>query len=207
MKKIVILGANGNIARFVSADLAQTGDFELIKTSRHANTDVEALDVLDQAAVTAFLQAHGGADQIDAVYANLGVHGQQVAATKSVVNAMQAAGVNRLYWVATAGIYGEFSAATREKWIDVLGDPSDPTTYFGEQAASAQVIEASSLDYTLIRPSALTDDAGKQAIYEQTDHELILGGPISRKTVAEWIVNAIQAPRDFSRASVALSTK
>lgn len=120
---------------------------------------------------------------------------------------MHAAGVNRLYWVTTAGIYGEFSKATREKWIDVLGDPSDPTTYFGEQAVSANVIEASDLDYTLIRPSALTDDAGNQAIYEQSDHELILGGPISRQTVAEWLVAALHEPQAFSRSSVALSTK
>lgn len=206
MKKIVILGANGNIAQFVSAALDQTGEFEIIKTSRHASTDVTALDVLDQAAVTAFLTAQGGS-QITAVYANLGVHGHQVAAAKSVVNAMHAAGVNRLYWVTTAGIYGDFSKATREKWIDVLGDPSDPTTYFGEQAVSANVIEASDLDYTLIRPSALTDDAGNQAIYEQSDHELILGGPISRQTVAEWLVAALHEPQAFSRSSVALSTK
>lgn len=206
MHKIVILGANGNIARFVSAALADLGEFEVIKTSRHASAGVTALDALDGAAVTEFLQAQGGA-QIDAVYANLGVHGQQVIAAQNVVKAMQVTGIKRLYWVTTAGIYGEFSAATREKWIDVLGDPNDPTTYFGEQAVSAKLIADSDLDYTLIRPSALTDDAGNQAIYEQTDHELILGGPISRKTVAQWLVGALQEPTTFSRTSVALSTK
>lgn len=44
----------------MSAALDQTGEFEIIKTSRHASTDVTALDVLDQAAVTAFLTAQGG---------------------------------------------------------------------------------------------------------------------------------------------------
>ncbi|CAH0416506.1 hypothetical protein [Periweissella fabaria] len=38
MHKIVILGANGNIARFVSAALADLGEFEVIKTSRHAQS-------------------------------------------------------------------------------------------------------------------------------------------------------------------------
>lgn len=206
MKKIVILGANGNIAKFVSDALASNPEIEIIKASRHANTNIAALDVLDQQAVIDFLISHGGS-QIDAVYANLGVHGKQVAASESVVAALQAVGIKRLYWVTTAGIYNEFSEATRAKWIDTLGDPSNPRTYFGEQAASAAVIEASDLNYTLIRPSALTNDEGGQAIYEQLDHSLIAGGPISRKTVAEWIVRAIQKPTQYQYASVALSTK
>lgn len=201
MKKILILGANGHIARFVTAELAPKMD--LLLTSRQASPHITSLDVLDLEALTNYLQQQ----PVAMVYANLGVHGQQAEAARNVIAAMEAAQVQRLIWVATAGIYDEIPAERKAQVYKIFGDPHDPTTYFGEQAVAADLIQQSSLDYTIIRPHTLTDDPTIQPILSQTDRGPILGQPISRKSVAHWITQVLLDPTLYSRQSVALSKK
>lgn len=201
MKNVLILGANGNIARLVTSELADRLDVTLLLTSRKESAGVLSLDVLDLEALQEFMSSH----PIDIVYANLGVHGQQVKAAQNVIAAMEASQVKRLIWVATAGIYDEIDPQRKAQVYEIFGDPHDPTTYFGEQSAAAKLIEASDLDYTILRPNTLTDEPEIEPILEQRDHSIIKGGPISRRTVAHWISQVILEPTLYSRQSVALS--
>lgn len=73
----------------------------------------------------------------DVVYANLAGPLEQMA--RSIVQAMNATGLRRLIFISSMGIYNEVPG---QKYKSVLDPYRD----------SAAVVEASELDYTIIRP-------------------------------------------------------
>ncbi|MDI6495989.1 NAD(P)H-binding protein [Leuconostoc lactis] len=201
MTKLLILGANGQIAKLVVPMLAHTNT-DTILTSLHARSDhgIRALDAVNEDALVTAMQ------DVDIVYANIGAEGRQKAAANSVVNAMHTAGVKRLIWVATIGVHNELPDDKRDLWANLLGTTDNENTYMGDQAAAVARIMSSALDYTIIRPNELLDDNLMQTIHVQTDpNEPIVGGPITRTSVAEFITQLILHPDTYIAQSVAIS--
>lgn len=201
MTKLLILGANGQIAKLVVTMLANTNT-ETVLTSLHARPDhgIQALDAVNEEALVAALK------NVDMVYANIGAEGRQKAAANSVVNAMHTAGVKRLIWVATIGVHNELPDDKRDLWANLLGTTDNENTYMGDQAAAVARIMSSALDYTIIRPNELLDDNLMQTIHVQTDPDAqIIGGPITRTSVAEFITQIILHPDTYVAQSVAIS--
>lgn len=190
MTNVLILGANGRIATLVRQRLLQETDAHLTLYLRQAKrlgqidptreTVVEA-DVNDYQALYQAMSSQ------DIVYANLGGEFEPMA--KNIVKAMTTAGVDRLIYVTGLGLYhevpGEFG-----RWVE----EDVGTAVMDDTRRAAQLIEASSLDYTLIRAAYLTDD-------NKIDYELTAKGSpfkgtlVSRKSVADLIVNTIVNPR------------
>ena len=94
MTKLLILGANGQIAKLVVPMLANTLT-EIKLTSLHGRPDknIKSLDATNENTLAQALK------DIDIVYANIGAEGRQKVVANSVVNAMHAAGVKRLIWI------------------------------------------------------------------------------------------------------------
>ncbi|WP_220741209.1 NAD(P)H-binding protein [Leuconostoc miyukkimchii] len=203
MTKLLILGANGQIAKLVIPMLANT-DTQLNLTSLHARPEksIKALDAVNEDALIKALT------DIDIVYANIGAEGRQKSAANSIVNAMHHVGVKRLIWVATIGVHNELPNDKRSLWSNLLGTPDNENTYMGDQSAAVARIEQSALDYTIIRPNELIDDNIMQTLNVQTNRdEEIVGGPISRTSVAEFITQIILNPDSYVAESVAISEK
>lgn len=203
MTKLLILGANGQIAKLVIPMLANT-DTQLNLTSLHARPEksIKALDAVNEDALIKALT------DIDIVYANIGAEGRQKSAANSIVNAMHHVGVKRLIWVATIGVHNELPDDKRSLWSNLLGTPDNENTYMGDQSAAVARIEQSALDYTIIRPNELIDDNIMQTLNVQTNRdEEIVGGPISRTSVAEFITQIILNPDSYVAESVAISEK
>lgn len=120
--------------------------------------------------IKAFLrQAMAGQD---VVYANLSGDLEKMA--KNIVNAMYASEVKRLIFISSMGIYDEVLG---EKYGSVLNP----------NRKAAQVIEASDLDYTILRPAWFTHS--NEIDYETTQKgELFKGAEVSRKSVADLVV-------------------
>jgi uncharacterized protein YbjT (DUF2867 family) len=134
----------------------------------------------------------------DIVYANLGGDDIEDQA-RSVVAALEAAGVRRLIWISTLGIYdevpGEFG-----KWNHQMLDGG----YLEPYSAAAQVIEASKLDYTIVRPAWLTDV--DEVEYELTQKgEPFKGTEVSRKSIADLVVKLSLDPTRYVRGSVGVN--
>jgi uncharacterized protein YbjT (DUF2867 family) len=127
------------------------------------------------------------------VYANLA--GNDIdAQAASIVNAMNAAGIHRLIFVASLGIYdevpGKFGAWNRRQI----------SAYLPPFRRAADAIEASGLDYTILRPAWLTDN--DEVDYETTGrNEPFKGTEVSRKSVAALIVKIIASPALDSRSN------
>lgn len=144
MTRILILGANGQLARHTTAHFLKHSDVQLTLYLRQAfrlkNPDPSRVtliegDVLDSQALTVAMQNQ------DAVYANLS--GAMVQQAHTIVEAMHSVGLKRLIFISSMGIYGEVPG---EKYRSVLDPYRD----------SAAVIEASDLDYTILRPGWFT---------------------------------------------------
>mgnify|MGYP002715394371 CR=1 FL=1 len=200
MVKVLILGANGQIARLATAQLVDAkADLRLFlrnanrlqseKTGRAEIIDGDAANVAD------LTQAMAG---VDVVYANLAGHNIEQQA-KSVVAAMTQTGIKRLIWVSTLGIYDEVPGKFGQWNHQMLDDGYLPT-----YAAAAKVIEASELDYTIIRPAWL--DNKDEVDYELTQKgETFKGTEVSRKSVATYIVHLINNPSEQVRRSVGIN--
>ncbi|MBN9632487.1 MAG: SDR family oxidoreductase [Actinobacteria bacterium] len=194
MTRVLILGASGQIARQAIPMLADAED-ELtlfLRDSRkldiepHGAKVVEG-DVLDAEQLDAAM--HGQ----DIVYANLA--GDVDRQAQAIVGSMETAGVRRLVFITSLGIYdevpGEFGRWNRSQIGSMLGP----------YRAAADAIEASTLDFTILRPAWLTDE--DEIDYEVTEKgEPFKGTEVSRKSVAALVVDIIRDPSKWSRSSL-----
>lgn len=190
MSNVLILGANGKIAKLVEDQLLSQTDHSmklfLRKPSRANVEDANRETVIGGDSNNADDLTKTLTD-IDIVYANLAGANIESQA-KTVTEAMKKAGVKRLIWISSLGVYDEVPG-NFGKWNHEMLDDGYLPTY----AAAAKVIENSGLDYTLIRPAWLSN---KNIVsYEITlKGQPFKGTEVSRKSIADVVVNLINDP-------------
>jgi uncharacterized protein YbjT (DUF2867 family) len=190
--KVLILGANGQLARNTTRVFLRDTDAKLSlylrRASRLANPDPKRVtiiegDVLDRRTLERAMEGQ------DVVYANLA--GDLAAQADGVVAAMHAAGVKRLIFISSMGIYGEVPG---ERYRSVLDPYRD----------SAATIEASDLDYTILRPGWFTSD--DEVAYRLTQKgEPFQGHDVSLNGLSELIVKLATTPALHVRRSLGVS--
>lgn len=192
MTNVLILGANGHLARNTTPFFLKHPDIRLTLYLRRANrlinpdssrvTIVEG-DVLDAETLKAAMQGQ------DVVYANLSGAMEQQA--RSIVDIMHATGLRRLIFISSMGIYGEVPS---ERYCSVLAPYRD----------SAAVIEASDLDYTILRPGWFTHD--NEINYQITQKgEPFKGHDVSLNSLSDLIVKLALSPAMEVRHSLGVS--
>jgi uncharacterized protein YbjT (DUF2867 family) len=199
MRRVLVLGAGGQIARWVIEMLANREDIKLTLFLRHAkklksppkNSEVVQGDVLHKNQLNPVIAGQ------DIVYANL--TGSDIdRQAKAIVEAMGAAGVRRLIFVASLGIYDEVQGKFGEWNRRQIG------AYLPPFRRAADAIEASALDYTILRPAWLTDQ--DEVDYETTErNEPFKGTEVSRKSVADLIVRLIDSPKRSLRGNLGVN--
>ena len=188
MSNILVLGASGQIARHVIAMMGPDSKARLTLFARHAgkitsppaNARIAEGDVLSRTQLDAAMAGQ------DIVYANLtGANLDDQA--KSVIASMQANGVRRLIFVLSLGIYDEVPGRFGAWNNDIIGEDLKPFR------RAADAIEASGLDYTILRPAWLSD--ADEVDYETTTRaEPFRGTEVSRKSMADFIVRILRDP-------------
>jgi uncharacterized protein YbjT (DUF2867 family) len=133
----------------------------------------------------------------DIVYANLA--GQNIEAqAKAVVAAMKKAGVKRLIWISTLGIYDEVPGNFGKWNQQQLG------SYLDRYAAAARAVENAGVDETIIRPAWLTNK--DEIDYETTQKdEPFKGTEVSRKSVAAYVTSIVKDPLKDVHESVGIN--
>jgi uncharacterized protein YbjT (DUF2867 family) len=120
MTRVLILGANGQLARNTAQvlldDPAVTLTLYLRQTSRLKNPAPDRVKIIDGDVLDGAALRHAMKDQ-DNVYANLA--GDMAAQARTIIDARRAAGLKRLIFISSMGIYGEVPG---EKYRSVL-DP------------------------------------------------------------------------------------
>ena len=188
MKNIIILGASGNIAKHVINILVKKDDFNLTlflcNARRLNNKDLSKCrivegDVLNYAQLKEVITGQ------DIVYANLA--GDLEAMAKNIVKAMRETGVKRIVFVSSIGIY------------DV---PLKPVLQPYRKAAD--IIEASDLEYTVLRPTWFT--SADEVDYETTRKgDPKKGSVISQKSLATLIAKIIVSPKKYIREKLGVN--
>jgi uncharacterized protein YbjT (DUF2867 family) len=192
MTKVLILGAYGQIARLATRLFLENTTAQLTLYLRNAKrlknighkdrVSVVDADVLDLPALEAAMAGQ------DIVYANLS--GRLKEQARAIVQTMQKTGVKRLIFVSSMGIYGEVPG---ERYRSILDPYRD----------AAHVIEASNLDYTILRPEWLSND--DEIDYGTTQKGEAFQNPsvtVSRKSVADLIVKLAMSPEREIRKSL-----
>ncbi|MBZ4191914.1 NAD(P)H-binding protein [Niabella beijingensis] len=137
---------------------------------------------------------HEGIIQI--VYANLSGPVDKMA--KEIVLAMDTDNVKRLIFVTSLGIYKEVAGKSGEWNERMIG--AALITY----RKAAAIIEKSDLDYTIVRPSWLTNK--DETDYETTQKgEPFVGTEVARKAVAAYITGIIKSPENDVKASIGVN--
>lgn len=201
MTKILIVGAHGQTARIVTELLLKNSNIDLKLFLRNSNRlkqyqdnpRVELIegDVLDTAALTAVM------NDVDLVYSNVG--GQNLAdQASSIIKAMDQAGVKRLIFISSLGTYHEVPGKFGEWNETAIAD------FLPGFRKSAQLIENSDLDYTMIRPAWM--DNKDEIDYETTQKgETFKGTEVSRKSIADFVIKLIEHPQKHIGESVGLN--
>ena len=176
--KILILGAHGQIARVATRLLLNRTDADLTLYLRDANRLAKLADnprvTLTEGDVLDAEVLDGAVAAQDVVYANLA--GDMERQAHAIVAAMGKAGVRRLIFISSMGIHDEVPG---ERHGSVL----DP------YRKSAKVVEASDLDFTIIRPAWLNDrDEIAYGMTRKGDSFVNSKATVSRMSVAYLVV-------------------
>jgi len=199
MKNILVLGAAGQIANDAIDLLLKNKAYNLTlylrKPKRVANIHGSNVRVFE-GDVLNFKKLKEAMEGQDVVYANL--DGELEKLAKNIVKAMNESGIKRLIFITSLGIYdevpGKFGAWNKKE----LGE------YLVLYRKAADIIEASDLDYTIIRPAWLTDE--DEIEYETTQkNESFKGTEVSRKSVAALVVKLIDNPTLEIRKSLGVN--
>jgi len=180
MKNVIILGASGNIAKHVIDILVKKDDINLTlflrNKSRLRNKDLSKCRIIE-GNVLDYDELKEAITGQNIVYANLS--GDLEAMAKNIVKAMDEKGVKRLIFISSIGIY------------DV---PLRPVLKPYRKAAD--VIEASDLEYTILRPTWFTN--ADEVDYETTRKgEPEKGSVVSQKSLATFIASIIKSPEKY----------
>lgn len=203
MKKVAIIGANGQIAHLVEERLLAETDVELTLLLRNSNrlanlADNPRVRIIDGDAKNPedLKQAIQGQDL---VYVSFVDHGAGATLTKNVIRLMDEAGVKRLISSNILGIYdevpGEFGRYNREVCFGgkVLAD--------NPMVVSDREIENSDLDYTVMRIAWLNDRSDTNYTVTHKGEEYV-GVSASRKSVADVVTRIVKDFDLFKKESI-----
>lgn len=190
MKVTIVGGSQGTGWHLAKLALAAGHEVRVVSRSGRAPDGAEALagDATDRAFT---LEALRGSDAVVVtVGAAKGVRHQRALVTRAVVAAMQEAGVRRLLVQSSLGA-GRSAAQVPVllRWV-IRAALAKPLADHNEQEAA---VMASGLDWTIIRPTGLTEKPpiGTWRALEESD-EGRLGGTIPRADLAAYMLQLLQ---------------
>ena len=197
--RVAIVGGSGKVAKHLITQLHARGD-EVVAIFRNPDrydelADLGAIPVvldIESASISELASALAGCD---AVVFSAGAGGGDPARTRAVdfdgavsaINAAALAHVPRFVMVSAIGAGGPLPAEP--------GDAMRP--YYEAKRDADLALEASSLEYTIVRPGGLTDDAATGRV---TLGDTVERGSIPREDVAAVIVAALYDPRTIGHA-------
>ena len=196
--RVAIVGGSGKVAKEMITQLHSRGD-EAVAIFRNADrsdelTELGAVPVVLDIETAGVEELTGALAGADAVVFSAGAGGGDPARTRAVdfdgavktLAATKAAGVSRFVIVSAIGA-GEKPS----------GDMGDMQPYYEAKHDADVAVTESALDYTIVRPGGLTDDAGTGRI---TVGDKVERGNIPRADVAAVVIAALDDPRTIGHA-------
>jgi uncharacterized protein YbjT (DUF2867 family) len=186
MKKVLIIGATGSLATVVTEELKKHTDVQLTLFARNTNRLLtKGKATLLQGDAMNYNDVKKAVSGQDIVYVNLAGNLETMA--RNIVKAMQETGVKRIIAISSIGIYDTPLKSILKPY-----------------RALADVIEASGLEYTILRPDWFTN-------VNEVDYMLTkkgqpeTGSAISRKSIAAFVGTLIRNPAEHIHENIGIS--
>jgi len=188
MKKVIIIGASGSLAKYVIEALKKQADVQLslfVRNKKRVELDsTDGCNIIEGDAMNYNSVKNAVAGQ-DIVYVNLAGNLEEM--TKNVITAMQETGVKRIIAISSIGIY--------EMPLKSVLIP---------YRKLADVIESSGLDYTILRPDWFTNANEIDYVLTQKG-EPEKGTAISRKSISAFVATIIENPSLYQNENLGIS--
>jgi len=192
MTRILVIGANGQLARNTTPFLLEQPEVELTlylrRSSRLGNPDPARVRIIEGDATDVRVLTDAMAD-VDVVYANLA--GDMKRQAKCIAQAMKASGVRRLIFISSMGIYDEVPGQRYDRILDPYRD-------------SARVVEESDLDYTVLRPGWFRRGRSVPVALTQKG-EPFVGHDVTLDGLSELLAQIATTPGLHVRQSIGVS--
>ena len=197
MAKFLIIGATGTVGRTTTQALRQDQSNHLVLFARHATQRLRSdaqQTVIDGDALR-LADLLPAMQNVDGVL--IAVSGPIDKITQQVVYAMQQAQITHLVLISSVGIYNEVPA-------NIPTDNLDDSTILPRYRRAADIVEASDLDYTVLRPGWFTDGPIN---YQMTQKGEPFGGMyISVSSIADVVRRAFTELEFGHHQSIGLNT-
>lgn len=200
MKKVILIGASGHTSQQITPRILEQADVQLTLFSRN----IKGLKILEDKHVRLI---EGNANNLESL--THAIQGQDIVIstmgdmdldvkTENIVQVMQELQVQRLIAISAGGIYDELPKAFND-WDKHMVGYTRPINL-----RTAEVIEQSSLQYTILRPVWLTDKPIEE--YELTQKgELFKGTETSRASLGRFIATVVENPQLYIGENLGIS--
>ena len=203
--KVIVFGATGSVGHLAVKELLEAGH-EVTAFARKpeklgltdANLFRTAGDALDAKDVLEAVKGHDAA----VITLGSGLSRKSIIRSKgtmNVIRAMQAQGVKRLICQSTLGARDSWSNLNFWWKRVMFGALLAPV--FRDHELQEQLVEASGLDWTIVRPSAFTDEATRRPVIEDVPNSARgLDLKISREELARFLTRQVIDSQYVGRA-------
>ncbi|EHU2954329.1 SDR family oxidoreductase [Acinetobacter baumannii] len=201
MKKVIVIGANGLTAQQIISRLIKQPNVQLSffvrQASRlHSVHDDKQIDIFEGDAIN-MDDLRAAIQGQDIVISTLGGMDLDVK-TENIVKVMREFGVKRLIAISAGGIYDELPEPFNS-WDKQVVGYTRPTNL-----RTAEVIEHSPLEYTILRPVWLTDKSSEE--FQLTKKgEVFKGTETSRASLGRFIADLVENPQFHIRENLGMS--
>ncbi|WP_225047677.1 NAD(P)H-binding protein [Lacticaseibacillus kribbianus] len=200
MTNILIIGATGSIGQATRNYLLQNTTDQLTLMARHTQR-LRSLDATRERVIEGSVTDPGALQKAlqgqQVVFAALS--GDLPRMAQALVAGMTEAGVERLLFISSMGIYNEIPAR-----IGTDGN-LDHNPVLAPYRRAADIIEASDLNYTVIRPGWF--DNGSTAYQVTHKGEPFGGHDVARASIADLVMRLAHDPELGSRDSLGINRK
>jgi putative NADH-flavin reductase len=195
--KLTIFGATGTclVQQALSAGHQVTAvvrDPARLAVPAQQRLRIVTADVLDPAAIS---PAVDGADAVTtAVGPGTGASTLRQDSTRSIIRAMQKTGTRRLLMVSGSVVADEGESPFMRYLLKPLVRRTFLRHVYADMRRAEDEIHDSSLDWTIIRPPALTNKPARGTYRTATDRNLPHGFTISRADLAAYMLTLLDDP-------------
>ncbi len=202
---VLILGANGQIARIVEERILNESAFEdvlltlgLRNPSRLQNLSGNSRVILSDVDLNRQDQVEAAVEEQDLVFVAAVDHDKQNRPTKNVIAAMKTTGVKRVLYTNILGLYNEVPGEFG-RW-----NLAQVRSGLNAAITSDRLLADSGVDYTTLRLPWLNNR--DEIKYEVTHKdETYVGVSGSRKSIADLILRIISDPTLYSKGSIGIA--
>ncbi|MFZ2352895.1 NAD(P)H-binding protein [Paucilactobacillus nenjiangensis] len=200
MKSVLILGAAGQIGQLVTKNILEQTNLNVVLYGRNVskrlnNLSDERVEFVDGDFDELSKLKQAMAD-VDMVYLSFVGWGDL---TQNIVSMMDELGVTRYIAANIPDIYDEVEGPFKAWYQAHMKE-----IHTGGPQAAAKIIEASDLDYVILRITWLYDEPGNTNVHVTRKGEPLRESQVTREAVAQFVTDLVDGKQNYHRESLGL---